>query len=704
MRRANSHFLLCATLAGGTTLLFFYPVLFTGQVFFFRDIHRWFYPMKYFLGTTLAGGELPYWSSQYFCGAPFLSDLQSGVFYPPSILMAALPFPEALSVYVALHFFLAFIFCFLFARATGAHVAPALFAAIGFCWGGYLLSSVNTLNNLTTAVWLPAVLLAVDRAVTGTRPTGFLWVVAAFSLCLLGGEPQLFLMIAVTAAGYGLLRSWGQAAGNRMAVIRHAGWIAASAVAALAVCMVQMGPMFIDYINSARQGGIPFEEATRFSLDWDGLRRLVVPIRFNADFVNRPDALSAYYPGSGRLPWLLTAYPGMLCIPLAVYGALRRFTGSTLFWLTAFFVSIVLALGNHTPVYRLFYMAAPFFRFPEKFMLIATFSLVMLAVAGADCLQQRCASASRLRRWLILLPILLFIDLLWAHVHLNPVVPKEFYQYHHSAYAPILSDPGRFRVYVDSQMPPLKEPTSIMDHHARWQMLLLPNLGVLHGLDHVGGKSGLELRYQYFITELLNRPWPEKAAFLKLANVKYIVSAYALDSVAELKDQIVRVSPNVFRLVGHMPRGWMAGQAVPTEGAGPELIGRQAIDFRTSYFLGTWPAEAAGSRYHAVVDRLDYVRNGEIHATVTPEQQAVLVLSEAAYPGWRVFVDGEEQPLLQPNFFFQGVALAPGPHDVVFLYRPPYFYVFSTISGIAVLLWAVLLVGSAWKQRRPIGT
>ena len=704
MRRINTHFLLCVTLAGATTLLFFFPVLFSGQAFFFRDVHRWFYPMKHFLGTAMAAGELPYWCSQYFCGVPFLSDIQSGVFYPPSILLAILPSPDALSMYVALHFFLAFIFCFYFARSAGLQAAPALVAAVGFCWGGYLLSSVNTLNNLTTAVWLPAVLLAVDRAVAGTRPNGFLWVVPAFSLCLLGGEPQLFLMIAVTAIGYGMVRSCGHPGSNRMAVIRHAGWIAASAAAALAVCMVQIGPMLTDYLHSARHGGIPFDEATRFSLDWDGLRHLVVPIRFHADFVTRPDVLSAYYPGSGQLPWLLTAYPGMLCIPLAVYGVIRHFTGSTLFWLTAFFVSIVLALGHHTPVYRLFYLIAPFFRFPEKFMLVAVFSLIMLTAVGADCLQQRNAGVSRLRRWLFLLPVLLFIDLLWAHVHLNPTVPKDFYRYHHSGYTPILSDPGRFRVYVDSQMPPLKKPASIMDHHSRWQMLLLPNLGILHGVNHVGGKSGLELRYQYFITEMLNRPWTEKVAFLKLANVKYIVSAHALDSVAELKDHVVRVSPNVYRLADHMPRGWMAGRAVPTGGAGPGLIGRHAIDFRTSYFLETDGSEASGRLYHAGVDRLDYVRNGEIHATVTPEQPAVLVLSEAAYPGWRVFVNGEEKPLLRLNFFFQGVALAPGTHDVVFLYRPRHVAVFSAVSVTAVLLWTLLLAGSAWKRRRPIGT
>ncbi|MDZ7696027.1 MAG: hypothetical protein U5R49_03545 [Deltaproteobacteria bacterium] len=72
---------ICLFMAAGLCLLFFHTVLFQDKTFFFRDIHRWFYPMKYFLAESFKAGQLPFWCPHYFCGSPFMSDIQSGVFY-----------------------------------------------------------------------------------------------------------------------------------------------------------------------------------------------------------------------------------------------------------------------------------------------------------------------------------------------------------------------------------------------------------------------------------------------------------------------------------------------------------------------------------------------------------------------------------------------------------------------------------------------
>ena len=76
-----------------TLLLFFHPLLFSSKTLFLRDIHRLFYPMKYFLASSLRNGALPFWCPHTFCGSPFLSDIQSGVFYPLS-LVCLVEFPR----------------------------------------------------------------------------------------------------------------------------------------------------------------------------------------------------------------------------------------------------------------------------------------------------------------------------------------------------------------------------------------------------------------------------------------------------------------------------------------------------------------------------------------------------------------------------------------------------------------------------------
>lgn len=72
--------------------LFYAPLLDPGKTLFFRDLHRYFFPMKAFLAQCLRRGEIPLWCPHYFCGAPFLSDIQTGVFYPPSLILTVLPF------------------------------------------------------------------------------------------------------------------------------------------------------------------------------------------------------------------------------------------------------------------------------------------------------------------------------------------------------------------------------------------------------------------------------------------------------------------------------------------------------------------------------------------------------------------------------------------------------------------------------------
>ncbi len=56
--------------------------------------------------------------------------------------------------------------------------------------------------------------------------------------------------------------------------------------------------------------------------------------------------------------------------------------------------------------------------------------------------------------------------------------------------------------------------------------------------------------------------------------------------------------------------------------------------------------------------------------TVQAEGPGLLVLSEIAYPGWRVRVDGAPAALLHPAGLLRGVLLPPGRHTVEFSYSP----------------------------------
>lgn len=88
-----------------------------------------------------------------------------------------------------------------------------------------------------------------------------------------------------------------------------------------------------------------------------------------------------------------------------------------------------------------------------------------------------------------------------------------------------------------------------------------------------------------------------------------------------------------------------------------------------------------------------------VQMQVESSSGAVLTLADAYYPGWLVFVDGVERPLLRTYTALRGVALEPGRHLVEFVYAPWVFNLLNRLSnGLLVILLLAGLV--AWGMNR----
>ncbi|PKN29835.1 MAG: hypothetical protein CVU64_06095 [Deltaproteobacteria bacterium HGW-Deltaproteobacteria-21] len=660
--------------------LFFHPVLFLNKTFFFRDIHRLFYPMKFFLSLSLKSGSIPFWCPEYFCGAPFMSDIQTGVFYPLSLIFSLLPFPWALNVYIAVHFLLAFIFFYLFIRQLGLSFGAGLLTATSYCYGSYIISSVNTLNNLSTAIWLPISLWAFGRFCILKTPLSFLVATVVFAAAILGGEPQLLVLMTVLTGFFFCFLSPDGDHSVKGLLSREA-MLCFVVIIAILLTSVQLIPTFLDYRLSVREPGIPFEEAARFSLTWGMLKHLLAPLTFCEGFVNDPSALRDFFPAKGEMPWLLTIYPGLIISPLAASALILRSSRPALFWLITFLASIAFSLGKNTPAYHSFYMVLPFFRFPEKFMFTASFSLLVLAAYGLDSLCEILRKRNIRTSFLVfLLAVILLTDLYLNHGGLNPTYDSGFYQMHSTSMQPIVSDKDLFRTYVDSE-PHDKPAATIAAVHFQWQQFVMPNLGMLFDLSHVDGQSGMELKYQYFITELLDLPWKERIRFLKLANVKYIVSPKPLDQLSELKGEVERVNDVVYRIKNPMPRAWIVGKLQPVRTGTIDELVNGSVDFSTTALTKGRIIERHNRSFFNEAGRPEY-HPGRIRIEVTTDEAAILVVSEAAYPGWKVWMDGKEVDGLWLNLLFQGVELPAGRHEIEFVFRPLYFFASLTVSAL----------------------
>lgn len=622
-----------------------------------------------------------------------MSDLQSGVFYPISIVFALFQFPLSFNIYILLHFVLGFCFFYLFINGIGLSRESALITSISYCYGSYTIATINTLNNLTTLIWLPAILWSFQNAMAKGHKSGYFFTVLFFCMAILGGEPQLFILTAGLVFFYGLIFIADETP-DISSRIKNAAIILFVITSSILLTMVQLGPAYLDYQLSARLGGITYEEATEFSLNLQMLKHLVLPLLFSPTFTTDPAALNNFFPGNGQIPWLLTIYPGFMIVPMAIFGLFSGFSKKTLFWLVTFFITLALALGHNTPAYYIFFKIFPFFRFPEKFMFLAGFSLLVIAAHGFDrilCLFRQ--KSVRPGLLIFFMALTVFADLYVNHRNLNPLCESVFLKSYHAKLQPIIEDPEPFRIYADTEstLPDFSRNT-IFNHHTKWQKLLMPNLGVLQKLNHVGGTSGLELRYQYLITEVLLKPWAEKIRFLRLANVKYIISSEPLDKDPGLKGQIEKINTIVYKIRDYLPRAWIVGQLHPIKkGAADELIDCSFNPEYSALARGKI-VERHNKPFFKKVDSIRYEKGDRVHIEVTAETPGVLVLSESSYPGWQVFVDGQKKECLWLNLLFQGVEIEKGKHEIDFLYRPKHFSVFLTISlGSMILFFFIWL-------------
>jgi uncharacterized membrane protein YfhO len=77
----------------------------------------------------------------------------------------------------------------------------------------------------------------------------------------------------------------------------------------------------------------------------------------------------------------------------------------------------------------------------------------------------------------------------------------------------------------------------------------------------------------------------------------------------------------------------------------------------------------------------------------------LLVLTDSNYPGWRVFVDGVEQPVETADSIFRGVRLNAGQHEVDFRFMPLRVAVGGRISFVTLLI-ALSLIAIGLRRSR----
>lgn len=325
-------------------------------------------PLRELVGRDLAAGHLPIFDPFIWSGSPLLAGWNAGAAYPLTWLFAVLPSSTAWTVNLAAAAAVASVGCYAFLRAARLGVLASWAGGLVYAFGGGMAAQVPHLGLIVGMSWVPVALLALLRLTEDARRTvgsrlGWTGVLSAsVGLVMLSGEPRAITDAAVVLVLYSVWRlgrctgRWRRDRASSHAVPGAAtlAWEAGSVVAGgalgIALGAVQLIPGLAAVATSQRAA----VTATLFSAG-------SLPVRW-LGLLGIPDLLGGS--GSFGAPRFLasysltevTAYVGVLPLVAAValFGRIRwrHELPEWVIWELAAVVGIVLALGNHTPLWH----------------------------------------------------------------------------------------------------------------------------------------------------------------------------------------------------------------------------------------------------------------------------------------------------------------------------------------------------------------
>ncbi|HEX6099108.1 MAG TPA: hypothetical protein VF432_22535 [Thermoanaerobaculia bacterium] len=376
--------------------LFFADVLLGVNSLYIRDVAHYYAPTKHLLRDIVLGGDFPSWNPWLSAGQPLAANPEHEVFYPLTWLILLPSFVVGFGLLIVVHLYIAAIAMYAFLRSLDLSPAAAFFGALSFVLGGIGLSYLNLLPYLFAVAWLPLICLFTRRFLRDGRRRDFALASFFFGLQLLVGEPSTILQTGMILGVYAIEGAGrrGQGAGERSSgllspaprALRPLARVGAISVAALLLAAVQMLPAIDHAAQSVRAQGFPFENVTSWSTPVVRLGELVQPNVFGHHLVNEKRVYwgGALYPGRG-VPFLHSIYPGIAVTVLLAAGLIAGVRGRRLV-LVLLGLSVLLALGAHTPLWRLLYDAglARSIRYPEKFLLLGLFAAIVYAAVVLD--------------------------------------------------------------------------------------------------------------------------------------------------------------------------------------------------------------------------------------------------------------------------------------------------------------------------------
>lgn len=354
------------------------------------------------------------WTNKIFAGFPVFAEPHLALFYPLNwILFKILPAEIAFSCLIVIDLMIAGLFTYLFARLLGLKETSAFISAVSFSLLGFLPSYLGNSTVIHSSVWLPAVFYFLELNIQKKSLTFSILSSLFLAFQIVAGFPQMAFISIIGTSFYYFFRLSQEKNQSFREKLKLSGFFLVFLLFAFGLAAIQILPAYELTKFSARESGLSFAKATEGSWAPTNILTFLFPYFFKG----LPSQI-----GVAGLNYL-----GILPFFFAFFSLSKRDNQQIkALWALAAF-AIFFALGYFNPFYRLIYFLPGFitFRAPSRFIILAQFSLSILAGFGLSFFLQKenTKRFKKILKKLIFCLALIFLILFLASIFLSLARP-----------------------------------------------------------------------------------------------------------------------------------------------------------------------------------------------------------------------------------------------------------------------------------------
>ena len=684
------------------------------------EITLLFHPSAIHAADEIRSGHFPLWNPHTFGGAPFFANPQTAVLFPLTALLYVLPYSLALTLMSVLKLSIAGVAMYWFLRRLDVGRLAALIAAVTFAFSALVIAWLQW-SYASAVILLPALFAITCVFIERRSARAMAGLALIVALAVFAGYPQRVVYWLVVLAAWAVYL-----ARTRPKPVRVlAGWTAAVALGLL-LAAVQLLP-FAEYSIGSAVLAYRREWMLYVPLPLRAVITTVMPYFFGS-----PTSKDFWGPANfneisvfvGVVPWLV--------MPVAFVAAWSR--RGTRFFTVVMALSAALVYGVPWVGALLARVPPLDATIAARNADLLVFSLTVLCGLGLDALsklrgdaRRRAAVAVRVAFTVVTAGALCFVAAYYDFAALRPTAIPLWAQYVWllllaTAATVLLSGlrggaadarnrwiglgaiqlvallplAVRHNPVVDARLldyspPPvvkhLQGRTAVDRSRVTFSGIGGANLSTIFNLYEFGGYDGMTPRYveqlidpvgslESYASGALRVTVDASSSVFDLLGIRYVVLPPGSTSGARhLALDYLGRDAIVYRNDRALPRAFMVYRARTCldDTTALALIHGGGVDFRREVVIAGCPTLPAPGAAGASQVQITTYAEDRVVVKARTDTPGYLVLTDAWFAGWRVWVDGAEQTIWRANHALRAVWLPAGPHDVEFRYVPAAF-------------------------------